>query len=71
MKTAKNGNCNKCKRPRVRRPWQADPGDLSKWGWMTYCEHCHHISSFNYDIKKPLPSQDEIEETIRKYRMWI
>lgn len=71
MKNSTHDNCKKCKHPRVRQPWQPDPFDQNTWGWMTYCEHCHHLSSFSYDENKPLPSESEIEETIKKYRAWM
>lgn len=65
------GTCKKCKKPRIREPWQSHPSDESPWGWMTYCSHCFHLPSFAYDEIGEPPSQEEKEETIRKYRMWI
>ncbi len=71
MKNLDYGNCKNCKKPRVRKPWQHTNNDQNQWGWMIYCEHCHHISSFAQDKTKPAPSKEEIEETIEKYRAWL
>lgn len=72
--TTKNqsfGYCKKCKKERIREPFQSAGGSYGAWGWLIYCPHCHDLNSAQLDNEGEPPSETEIEEAIKKYRAWV